>query len=228
MQSQERCVYCGHDHLYVLDDGMRKCSRCRKKHSPRRVERIVSIIQAFSRDETASQASRRLELSYVSVLRQYEHFRKACARICEAEYEALRHLSCEYEEYYYLERTKRHRPEAVFDAYNFITFELEGHVYNILMPTLQRYKEQFIDDDLIKVYSQEFDRFKRKSRIIKVSRHLNQIVAFWDYFETSIVRYKGVSKENFPLYLKEIEFKFNHEMQQRQMLLEQDYFRSPG
>lgn len=227
MHSLKRCIYCEHDHLYLLDDGRVKCSRCKKKYSLKRVKKVLSIMDSFTHDETARQASKHLGLSYVSVHRYFDLFRQYSAKISEDEYESLRHITCEYEEYYYLERAKRHRPEAVFDAHNFLTFDYDGHIYNILMPTLQRYRDQFIDDDLVEVYSSEFNRFKRKSRIIKVTKHLNKIVAFWDYFEASIVRYKGVSSENFPLYLKEIEFKFNHAPDSQQTLLECYYFRNP-
>ncbi|WP_345976949.1 transposase [Sulfurimonas sp. HSL3-7] len=225
MQWYKECIYC-HHHVYHLNDGMLKCSRCKAKYSPERVNKVVTLIDSFCENENALQASKRLRLSYVSVHRYYEEFRKHSARICEDEYETLRHKPCEYEEYFYLERSKRQRSEAIFDAHNFITFDYEGHLYTIVMPTLKKYRQQFIDDNLEDVYASEFIRFKRKSRLIKVSKHLNKIVRFWDYLEKAILTYKGVSAENFPLYLKEIEFKFNHDAAARKALLQQYYFRS--
>lgn len=203
---------------------MLKCSRCRRKQSPERINKILTLIGCFSHDENALGASKRLGLSYVSVHRYYEGFRQLCALICENEYEALRHGSCEYEEYFYLERSKRNRKNAVFDAHNFLTFDYGGQLYTIVMPSLQQYRQQFIDDNLEDLYADEFTRFKRKSRIIKVSKAYNNIVCFWDYFEHAILRYKGVSPESFPLYLKEIEFKFNHGPEARKALLQHYYF----
>lgn len=226
MQWLNECLFCQYPHLYRLNDGMLKCSRCRSKYSPERINKIMTLIDCFCQGENALQTSRRLDLSYVSVHRYYALFRQYAARICEDEYETLRHKPCEYEEYFYLERSKRHRMEAVFDAHNFLTFDYEGHLYTIVMPTLQRYRQQFIDDNLQELYAGEFARFKRKSRIIKVSKQLNRIVRFWDYFENAILTHKGVSTENFPLYLKEIEFKFNHSVPVQKTLLEQYYFRN--
>jgi transposase len=114
----------------------------------------------------------------------------------------------------------------VFDAHNFLTFDYDGHLYTIVMPTLQKYRQQFIDDNLEDLYASEFSRFKRKSRIINVSKHLNKIVEFWNYFENAILTYKGVSTESFPLYLKELEFKFNYDVQKQTELLEQYYYRN--
>lgn len=225
MQWLNRCIYCDHT-LYRLNDGMLKCSHCKTKYSPERVNKVITLIHTFCDGENALQASKRLGLSYVSVHKYYNAFRLECAQICEDAYHAVREKPCEYEEYFYLERSKRHKKQAVFDAHNFLTFDYEGHLYTIVMPTLQKYRQQFIDDNLEDIYASEFARFKRKSRIINVSKHLNRIVEFWNYFEASILTYKGVSTENFPLYLKELEFKFNYDLQRQKELLEHYYYRS--
>jgi len=33
---------------------------------------------------------------------------------------------------------------------------------------------------------------------------------FWNYAKERIVKFHGVSKEKFPLYLREMEFRYNH------------------
>jgi len=223
MKWLQECLYCQHS-LYQLGDGMLKCSHCKKKQSPERINKVIMLINCFSSDETALSASKRLGLSYVSVHNYYDNFRRLSALICESQYEAIRHLSCEYEEYFYLEQSKRQKKSAIFDAHNFLSFDYEGHLYNIIMPSLQQYRQQFTEDHLEDVYNSEFMRFKRKSRIIKVSKRYNHIVKFWEYFEASIVRYKGVSNATFAYYLKEIEFKFNHNKVRQQTLLEEAYF----
>jgi len=40
--------------------------------------------------------------------------------------------------------------------------------------------------------------------------HINGIEGFWSYAKKFLMKYNGVSKKNFPLYLKEIEWRFNH------------------
>lgn len=223
MKWLQHCLYCNHP-LYRLGDGMLKCSRCRKKVSPERVNKILTLLACFADDENAHRVSQRLSLSYVSVQRYFEQFRRHCAQICETEYESLRHQPCEYEEYYYLERSKRQRESAVFDAKNFLTFDYGNHIYTIVMPSLHQYRDQFIEDNLANLYTSEFARFRRKSRIIKVSSRYNTITRFWNYFEAAVLRYKGITAEAFPLFLKEAEFKFNHEARQRAPLLEAAYF----
>ena len=40
--------------------------------------------------------------------------------------------------------------------------------------------------------------------------HINGIEGFWNYAKTWLYHYQGVPKQFFHLYLKEIEFSFNH------------------
>ena len=46
---------------------------------------------------------------------------------------------------------------------------------------------------------------------------------FWHYFEKLILIYKGVSSDAFIYYLKEVEFKFNHDESKQKKLLFQKY-----
>jgi transposase len=147
MKALQACPYC-RSTLYVLNDGMLKCSRCRRKTSPRRHAKVLHLIDAFCRGENARECASRLSYSYATVHSHYDTFMQLCAHISEAQYEAVRDKPCEYEEYFYLERSKRGKPNAVFDAHNFLTFDYEGHLYTIVMPSLDQYRRQFIDDGL--------------------------------------------------------------------------------
>ena len=39
---------------------------------------------------------------------------------------------------------------------------------------------------------------------------INGIEGFWSYAKERIMKFHGVSKEKFPLYLKEMEFRYNN------------------
>jgi len=39
---------------------------------------------------------------------------------------------------------------------------------------------------------------------------INGIEGFWSYAKHILYNYRGVSKYHFPMYLKEIEYRFNH------------------
>lgn len=224
VQWRTQCIACKSE-VYLLGDGRVKCTKCHKKISLQKLNKIVTLLESFIEDESALSVSKRLKLSYVSVQKHYDTFRILCAQTSEKEYEKVRALQCEYEEYFYLESSKKLKREAIFDAHNFLTFDYNNHIYTLLMPSLYKYKTQMIEDNIEDAYIDEFKKFKRQSRIIKVNKHLNNIVFFWDYFEKSIRKYKGVSDEKFGYFLKESEFKYNHTKDKAKDLLIQEYFK---
>lgn len=182
-------------------------------------------MECFLLNISAFEASKLYSASYVSVKKYYHDFRLLSALISEKEFEHVREKQVEYEEYFYIEKSKKNQKNALFDAYNFLTFDYEGHIYTILMPSLQKYKSQFLEDKIEDAYIEELQKFKRRSKIIKISKYYNNIVKFWKYFEQNITIYKGISSEYFAYYLKEFEFKFNHSKEEAMELLVQNYFK---
>jgi transposase len=221
------CIYCSSP-LYQLGEGNVKCSICKKKYSPTRIGTIRSLIQLFCEDENALTASKSLNLTYATTLKYYQKFRHLSATYCEEHYHLHRTQESQYEEYLYIKKSKRRDKTAIFDSHNFLTFGYGDYVYTLLMPSLRIFKEQFIEDNLEDVYSKQFSKFMRTSKIIKISKHDNAMTRFWHYFEQFITPFKGVSNEHFPYYLKEAEFKFNTPIKERSKILEQLYFRPNG
>ncbi|MBC8238045.1 MAG: transposase [Helicobacteraceae bacterium] len=189
------------------------------------MNKIITLIQCYAENLSALSVSKRLGTSYVSIQKHYEIFRFLSAKICEEEYEELADKQCEYEEYFYLESSKKLKREAIFDAHNFLSFDYDEHIYTLIMPSLHIYKTQMIEDQIEDSYINEFKKFKRENKIIKVSKRLNNIVRFWEYFEKSIVKYKGVNNDKFAYFLKEFEFKYNHSKDDTINLLIQAYFK---
>ena len=218
------CLYC-HNFVYHLADGRVKCSVCQKKLSKEKINKTLTLMHSFIKNESAYHTAKRLHLSYQSVQKQFQLFRMLCATISEDEYEKIRHLACEYEEYFYLENSKKNKKEAIFDAQNFLTFDYDGHIYTLLMPSLQKYKQQLLQDNVEDTYIQTFKKFKRESKLIRLSKNQNNITKFWDYFEKNILHYKGVKSETFGYFLKEFEFKYNHTQDESIELLIQYYFK---
>ena len=49
-----------------------------------------------------------------------------------------------------------------------------------------------------------------RDEYVREDAHINGIEGFWSYAKTWMYHYRGVPKQYFYLYLKEIEFRFNH------------------
>jgi len=186
----------------------------------------MALIDAFCNERTAKESAETLSLNYVTVKKHYDAFRRLLLPLLEEAYASHREEIVEYDEYLYLDHAKRREKKYIFDAHNFLTFDYGGRVYNILMPSLDRYKGGFLADGLEELYYDEFSKFLRIHRIAKLRSLDNTIVRFWQYFDEFMKKYKGVRRDNFIYYLKEAEFKFNYPMPERADLLKKEWFAS--
>lgn len=216
------CIYCQHDKLYELKTGQLKCAKCKKKFSLKKIQTDIKIIECFCENHTIEQSRKKLGINYVSVKKRYELLRQLLANHLENEYKD--NVVIEYDEYIYLEKSKKRVKENIFDAQNFLTFHYENRVYNLLMPSLAKYKSQFLQDGAEGIYFKEFSKFMMFNKISKTKKKENLITQFWLFFEDAILKYKGVSSENFFYYLKEIEFKFNYDKKMQIRVLKELFF----
>ncbi len=47
----------------------------------------------------------------------------------------------------------------------------------------------------------------------RTKNHINGIEGFWSYAKHILYHYRGVSKYHFPMYLKEVEYRLNHQQE---------------
>lgn len=217
IKSVMKCIYCNNKKLYQLKSEQLKCSNCKKKFSIKKIEKDLKIIECFCNDLNINETSKKLDINYVTVKKRYDLFRQLIASRLEDEFKDKTVI--EYDEYIYLEKSKRDIKENIFDAQNFLTFHYDNKIYNLLMQNLNMYKNQFMDDGADEAYFKEFSKYMMFNKISKIQKKENLITKFWIFFEKSILKYKGVRHENFFYYLKEIEFKFNYEKGEQKEIL---------
>lgn len=216
-----KCIYCQHTKLYELKSGQMKCAKCKKKFSEKKIKTDLKIMEYFCENFTVNEASKKLFINYITLKKRYEFFRQLIANYLEKAYQNKQII--EYDEYIYLEKSKKKVKENIFDAQNFLTLAYDDKVYNLLMPNLNKYKNQFLDNNIEEVYFKEFSKFMIRNKISKTKKRENRITQFWLFFEESILKYKGVRSENFFYYLKEIEFKFNYSKEMQKEILAELY-----
>ncbi|MDC0932681.1 transposase [Arcobacteraceae bacterium] len=211
------CPYCHYHIIYTLNTTQKKCAKCLHKFSEKKILFEKKIINLFCENITVNQCAKNHSLNYVTVKKRYDKYRKLIASYLEEQYHNKQVI--EYDEYIYLEQSKKQIKQNIFDAVNFMTFNYEDKVYNLLMPNLHKYKNQFLDDAIEESYFKKFSTFMLMNKISKIEKKENIIASFWIYFEESIVKYKGINNENFFYYLKEIEFKFNYSLKEQENIL---------
>jgi transposase len=225
-----KCVHCGHRKFYHTRRGYRKCVYCRREKSIKRLRRIIQVIAAFHRQQTALLTSYDTGIPYKAVKRVYDNLRLAIVR--ESEREAGK-LSGEIEldEAYFGGKRKGKRGRgAGGKSIVFGLLERDGRVYTkvvdavskeVLMEVIRRksrkgsvyYTDKFRSYNSLKRYGKHYTlnhgkTFVRKGR--KRSVHINGIEGFWSFAKHGLYNYRGVSRSMFPLYLKEMEYRYNH------------------
>jgi len=192
------CIYCGHYILYKLKDGNFKCARCKRKFSPKRIERKAKILKGFLDELSVNEISKKYNISYTTIVKEIKNIRKIIAIICEEKFLQKEDIK-EFGEYLYIPISMKKDKNAIYKAQNFLTIDYNGKIYNILLSNMKNYnnlsptelKSMFIQSNILKIQQKEL------------------IIKFWEYFENFITKFRGINEENFFYYLKEAEFRFN-------------------
>src|SRR3989338_1626341 len=226
----KKCIYCGHRKLCGTTRGYRKCYYCRRQKSLKRLKREILVISAFRRQQTALLTSHDLCIPYKAVKRIYDNLRLAIIRQCEQEAGRMSG-EIELDEAYFGGRRKGRRGRgAAGKSVVFGLLERQGRVYTkvvdgisapVLMDIIRRktrkgsvyYSDSFTSYRSLKRYGkhltiQHTKQFARRGT--KYHSHINGIEGFWSFAKHGLYSYRGVSKSNFPLYLKEMEWRYNH------------------
>ena len=199
-----KCIYCENPYTYELGNKQRKCSRCKRKFSPTKLQREQKLRRLFIRGDNVRRASDQTGMHFATVQKYYQKFRKELALEADEQYQQNSHRVTEYDEYLYLPKSLNAQ-ENIDKLQHFLTLSYDGKVYNLMMPDIRRYR---LDTD-DKQERSLLVKYLNFNKVAKLSGTQNTITEFWDYFETFILQYRGVSGEQFIFYLKEAEWRFN-------------------
>jgi len=187
-----------------LSDKQRKCAKCKRKFSQKKIAREKKLFALFTDGVNAREASKQSNMHVATVQKYFESFRKNITYYADEMYQKNSHRVTGYDEYLYLPKSLKIE-ENIDKLHHFLTLSYDDKVYNIMMP--QTRDMHYAEDDIQK--NKLLLKYLTFNKIAKLSKAQNTITKFWDYFENFILQYKGVSKEQFIYYLKEAEWRFN-------------------
>jgi transposase len=72
------------------------------------------------------------------------------------------------------------------------------------------YTDRFKSYDSLMFCGYRHIKIDHKKRFSSGKVYINGVEGFWSYAKERLIKYHGVSKERFPLYLKEMEFRYNN------------------
>lgn len=226
------CPACGHRASYRLSDGRRKCKKCGKKFTARKKTRRLSnvllkeIARLFWLLVPAARVARDLGVNRNTVMRYYTLIRKGVASEREKELDQLAG-EVEVDEAYFggVSKGKRGRG-AGGKCPVFGLLKRNGEVRVVFPKRLDRatlhaaikanvMPQSWVYSDSYRVYDRldiegfKHERINHSDSFANKRVHINGIENFWGFAKRRLKMYHGGFKKNFPLFIREMEFRFN-------------------
>ena len=221
-----KCFFCGHYGLYRLSDRRVKCRKCKVYYSLYKLRKDLRILYFFYLELSARKAARECRLTYRTVHDRYMFFRQMIAGHLDREFTRLSG-KLEMDESYFGGKRKGKRGRGTYNkAIVFGILERNGKVYTKVVPNVKAktlmgeikgksvkgsvfYTDCFKSYKSLKQYGKHH-KVNHQKTFGKSHNHINGIEGFWPYAKERFHKYHGINMENYPLYLKEMEFRFNH------------------
>jgi transposase len=231
------CPRCNNRKLYKLSSERRRCSKCKYtfhdfsgrwiSHGRLSCVQWLSLIKLFELELSVRKMSEQMNLSYNTVYQAVQKIRLAIlAHAPDAE--ELLDGEIELDESYFGGHRKGNRGRgAAGKVPVFGILERNGKVMVTVVPnvtaetligltvkTVRRgsivYTDKFRSYDSLMFCGYRHLKIDHNKRFTSGKVYINGLEGFWSWAKERLIKHHGVSKENFPLYLKELEFRYNH------------------
>jgi len=225
----KKCIFCGSFQVSKTSRGYVRCRRktCGKQKSLKRVRTEIAILQGFYQQQPAYRLSHDLGTDYKTITRVYQKLREAIYHVAELEGGRL-NGEVEMDESYFGGRRKGKRGRgAAGKNIVFGLLERDGKVYTRVVEHVSKeelmaiirkktrkgtvyYTDTFRSYNSLKRLGKHHRLNHSKAFAYQGKNHINGIEGFWSFAKHILYNYRGVSKYHFPMYLKEVEYRFNH------------------
>ena len=221
-----KCIFCNKYGLYKLKDKRVKCKHCKRYYSLKKLKRDLQILYYFYLEISARRAANELEINYNAVHRKFMGFRRCIANYCNNEARKL-NGELELDESYFGGKRKGNRGRGARNkTIVFGILERKGNIHTVIVEdvsaeTLMKQienktkKGSVFYTDGWKSYASLHQYGKHNiidhdKELVNNHNHINGIEGFWSFAKERFHKYHGISKTNYPFYVKEMEFRFNH------------------
>jgi transposase len=230
------CTRCRSRKIYRIADKRYRCKRCRytfHDFSNRWINELrisykkwLWIIKFFEVELSARKIAQQVGLSYPTVLRAVTILRLAL--LGGQGEEGFFKGEIELDETYFGGRRKGKRGRGaagkvpvfgIYERNGTVRVEVVKNVTaeSLLNMTIRKvrrgsivYTDKFRSYDALMFCGYRHLRVDHKRRFSSGRVYINGLEGFWSYAKERIIKFHGVSKEKFPLYLKEMEFRYNN------------------
>ncbi len=212
------CPFCGEGKTYHLEDGRIKCAQCahkftpmpRHSHLPEDTIRIIG--RRFWEMTTTTSVATELNLNIKTVQRYFLRAREGMARCCEDS--AVAHFSSERISRRLFDRDDSH-PDFGRQAQPICAIASSLNTLSLLFCTTDG--EQGEPRPVAAINGWLYGRTEesiRRHLLDQIHLYVHEGAAaelprqFWQFAKKGLARYQGGFRHNFPLFLREMEFRF--------------------
>ena len=230
------CPICGKDRIGRVRRTKYKCYHCNKEWGVRRgsileglkipFTKYLMAIKLFELDTSVRESAKQLGLAYNTVYRLYQILRHAIV-ITDKNYQSFSG-EIEMDESYFGGRRKGNRGRSaagkvpvfgILERGGKVTVEVVPDVkgdtlLELALKKVKRgsliYTDRFRSYNGLVSYGFKHLRIDHGKRFANGKVYINGIEGFWSFAKERLMKYHGVNPAKFPLYLKELEFRYNH------------------
>ena len=230
------CTRCRSRHIYRIASKRYRCQRCGytfHDFSGRWISRLrisykswLWIIKFFEVELSSRKVAQQVGLSYPTVLKAMTILRWAI--LAHLDRELFMNGEIELDESYFGGRRKGKRGRGaagkvpvfgILERNGIVKVEVLRDVsaqslLNMTIKTVRRgsivYTDKFRSYDALMFCGYRHLRVDHGKRFTSGKVYINGLEGFWSYAKERLAKFHGVSKEKFPLYLKEMEFRYNN------------------
>ena len=228
------CPRCKGRDAYSLSNGRYRCKRCRydfREFTGRWLSRVrlspkqwIWLVKLFSLEISTRRIAKELEVHYSTALKAVDSMRMSI--VMHGEDKLLRGI-IEMDETYFGGRRKGKRGRgALHKVPVFGILERDGRVFvnvlpdvsadSILSITVRKvkrgsivYTDKWRSYDALMFCGYRHMKVDHDVRFSRGKVHINGMEGFWSYAKERLIKHHGVSQRKFPLYIKEMEFRYN-------------------
>lgn len=214
------CPSCGTEKGYALADGRVKCAACRKVFTPvyktgrLDQEQLSTLAACFWEMRSATETAEQLDLNIKTVQRYFHQLRtnieQHCTQLTVKQY-GIRSIS----ESVFQKQQSRAQLGSTVKPMAAIMVSPAAVAILALHPSSADPENKADEQPNGWLYAKDQESLKRSQIdhihcLASETDYISLILPFWQYAKNGLNRYQGGFRHHFPLFLREMEFRYNN------------------
>ncbi len=235
--SKVQCPNCGSEEFYLMHSKRLRCRTCKRDYNPFSGTLLnelripyctwLWLIKLFELEVSARKASFQVNLSYPTTLKGFDTIRRGILYQVSQNDDLLKGEIEADESYFGGKRKGKRGRGAGHKTIVFGILERGGKVTVSIVPnasaeallteTVKKvrrgsivYTDQWKGYDSLMFCGYKHLNIDHQHKFKQGKVYINGVEGFWSFAKERLIKHHGISKEKFPFYIKEMEWRYNH------------------